>query len=207
MTMGTTQYDMSVLFSDTDDDENLWSDDEDWERTMREWLAAWAPSLEDRWQPDLFGGNHHHRSAAPGEGFHPPHKPREAGMSKAAIDAIKRETYGSKKAAESSREQEDCPVCLEKFLVGQGLLALPCNHKFHPNCLTPWLEGHEQCPYCRARISEGPSTPVQQQLHQQQQQRGSASVVEAENSSHTNYFVSWMSAVEQGMSRLSHGSS
>lgn len=171
---------------------------------MREWLAAWAPSLEDRWQPDLFGGNHHHHRGDGGS-LHPPHKPREAGMSKAAIDAIKRETYGSKKAAaESSREQEDCPVCLEKFLVGQGLLALPCNHKFHPNCLTPWLEGHEQCPYCRARISEAPPTPVQPQP---QEQRGSSSVVVAENAPHSNYFVSWISAVEQGMSRLSHGSS
>lgn len=136
--------------------------------------------------------------------LHPPHKPRETGMTKAAIDAIKRETYGSKKAAaESSREQEDCPVCLEKFLVGQGLLALPCNHKFHPNCLTPWLEGHEQCPYCRARISEGPPPPVPPQP-QLQQQRGSTST---ENDSHSNYFVSWISAVEQGMSTLSHGSS
>lgn len=45
-TSGTRHYEMSVLFSDTDDEENLWSDDEDWERTMREWLAAWAPSLE-----------------------------------------------------------------------------------------------------------------------------------------------------------------
>lgn len=179
---------------------------------MREWLAAWAPSLEDRWQPDLFGGNHHHHRSAAGDSgsLHPHHKPREAGMTKAAIDAIKRETYVSKKsAAESSREQEDCPVCLEKFLVGQGLLALPCNHKFHPNCLTPWLEGHEQCPYCRARISGDPPTPVppQPQPQQQQQQRGSTSVVVTENTPHSNYFVSWISAVEQGMSRLSHGSS
>jgi hypothetical protein len=124
-------------------------------------------------------------------------------MSKAAIDAIKRETHGEKKESDSSCDQEDCPVCLEKFLAGQGLLALPCNHRFHPNCLIPWLEGHEQCPYCRARITEGSSTPVQQ--CPQQQHRASAS--ETENSSHSNYLVSWMSAVEQGMSRLSHGSS
>ncbi|XP_024389304.1 uncharacterized protein [Physcomitrium patens] len=213
MTSSTTQYETSVLFSDSDDNENFWSDDEEWEHAMREWLTAWVPSLEDRWQPDLFGGNHHHhhhhhhhRSA--GVDPHLPLKSRE-GMSKDAIDAIKRETYGSKKASHSDLDQEDCSVCLDKFITGQKLLALPCNHKFHPNCLTPWLEGHEQCPYCRARITMGTSTLIQpqQQQQQQQQQRLSAAVVETETSSHTSYFVSWMSVVEQGMSRLSHGTS
>nr|PNR41618.1 hypothetical protein PHYPA_019022 [Physcomitrium patens] len=39
MTAETTQYEMSVLFSDTDDDENLQSDDEDWERTVRDVIS------------------------------------------------------------------------------------------------------------------------------------------------------------------------
>ena len=186
---GNALYDASVLFSDTDEDENLWSDDEDWERSMREWLAAWAPSLEDRWQPDLFGGNH--RSAA--ADFQPHTKPRE-GLSKAAINSIKRETYGLTRVSETSRDQEDCPVCLEKFISGQALLSLPCNHRFHPDCLTPWLEGHEQCPYCRAHV-EG--------TVQSEPECGGRDIL----SIHTDDFVSWLSVVEQGMNRLSHGGS
>lgn len=186
---GNALYDASVLFSDTDEDENLWSDDEDWERSMREWLAAWAPSLEDRWQPDLFGGNH--RSAA--ADFQPHNKPR-VGLSKAAINAIKRETYGLTRVPETSRDQEDCPVCLEKFISGQALLSLPCNHRFHPDCLTPWLEGHEQCPYCRAHV-EG--------TVQSEPECGGRDIL----SIHTDDFVSWLSVVEQGMNRLSHGGS
>lgn len=178
-----------MLFSDTDEEENLWSDDEDWERSMREWLAAWAPSLEDRWQPDLFGGNH--RSAA--ADFQPHNKPRE-GLSKAAINAIKRETYGLTRVSETSRDQEDCPVCLERFISGQALLSLPCNHRFHPDCLTPWLEGHEQCPYCRAHV-EG--------TVQSEPECGGRDIL----SIHTDDFVSWLSVVEQGMNRLSHGGS
>ncbi|EFJ36994.1 hypothetical protein SELMODRAFT_69832, partial [Selaginella moellendorffii] len=81
------------------------------------------------------------------------------GLSKAAVNALPREIYGQKRSSKwrsSSKgpqeEQVDCSVCLEQFLAGQTLLCLPCKHKFHPACLTPWLEQHEQCPYCRARI-------------------------------------------------------
>lgn len=47
--MGVIQYEMSVLFFDIDDEENFWSDDEDWEWIMWEWLVVWVFSLEDWW--------------------------------------------------------------------------------------------------------------------------------------------------------------
>ncbi|KAI3446821.1 hypothetical protein Pfo_003486 [Paulownia fortunei] len=46
-------------------------------------------------------------------------------------------------------EQEECAVCLEQFNVRQGenlIMQLPCAHRFHTNCLAPWLEGNRQCP-------------------------------------------------------------
>ncbi|KAG8367515.1 hypothetical protein BUALT_Bualt16G0079900 [Buddleja alternifolia] len=53
-----------------------------------------------------------------------------------------------------SSEQEDCAVCLEQFKAerGETLMQLPCAHKFHTNCLVPWLEGNAHCPCCRMEI-------------------------------------------------------
>ena len=32
-----------------------------------------------------------------------------------------------------------CSVCTDDFVKGQDLRVLPCNHKFHPECIDPWL--------------------------------------------------------------------
>lgn len=32
-----------------------------------------------------------------------------------------------------------CSICTEDFEKGQDLRVLPCNHKFHPECVDPWL--------------------------------------------------------------------
>lgn len=32
-----------------------------------------------------------------------------------------------------------CSVCTDEFIKGQNVRVLPCNHKFHPECIDPWL--------------------------------------------------------------------
>lgn len=32
-----------------------------------------------------------------------------------------------------------CSICTEDFTVGEDVRVLPCNHKFHPTCVDPWL--------------------------------------------------------------------
>ena len=32
-----------------------------------------------------------------------------------------------------------CSVCTDDFLKGQDIRVLPCKHKFHPECIDPWL--------------------------------------------------------------------
>jgi hypothetical protein len=32
-----------------------------------------------------------------------------------------------------------CSICTEDFTKGQDIRVLPCNHKFHPDCVDPWL--------------------------------------------------------------------
>lgn len=32
-----------------------------------------------------------------------------------------------------------CSICTDDFTVGEDVRVLPCNHKFHPPCVDPWL--------------------------------------------------------------------
>lgn len=44
--------------------------------------------------------------------------------------------------AEKGNQDEEnlgCSICTEDFNVGEDVRVLPCNHKFHPNCVDPWL--------------------------------------------------------------------
>ena len=43
-----------------------------------------------------------------------------------------------------------CSICTEDFTLGEELRVLPCNHKFHPLCVDPWLlDVSGTCPLCR----------------------------------------------------------
>ena len=38
-----------------------------------------------------------------------------------------------------SEEHLGCSICTEDFTVGEDVRVLPCDHKFHPPCIDPWL--------------------------------------------------------------------
>lgn len=44
-------------------------------------------------------------------------------------------------AADSTSNEDTlgCSICTEDFELGQDLRVLPCDHKFHPECVDPWL--------------------------------------------------------------------
>lgn len=44
-------------------------------------------------------------------------------------------------AGKDSGEDEGlgCSICTDDFEKGQDIRVLPCNHKFHPECVDPWL--------------------------------------------------------------------
>lgn len=46
------------------------------------------------------------------------------------------EEVGDGKSAENGLA---CSVCTDDFVRGQSVRVLPCNHKFHPECIDPWL--------------------------------------------------------------------
>ena len=46
--------------------------------------------------------------------------------------------------------QLGCSICTEDFKKGEEVRVLPCNHKFHPDCVDPWLLNVSgTCPLCR----------------------------------------------------------
>lgn len=49
-------------------------------------------------------------------------------------------------------ENDECIICLDHFKVGDNLMHLQCDHKFHSCCLVPWLENYAYCPCCKMEI-------------------------------------------------------
>lgn len=49
---------------------------------------------------------------------------------------------------------EVCAICLENFDAEEEAMELmiTCAHKFHSHCLSPWLQAHPDCPYCRTNV-------------------------------------------------------
>uniref|UniRef100_A0A7S4DYU4 RING-type domain-containing protein n=1 Tax=Lotharella globosa TaxID=91324 RepID=A0A7S4DYU4_9EUKA len=46
-----------------------------------------------------------------------------------------------------------CVICMEDFVEGEELKALPCRHGFHASCIDPWLAEHsERCPICNQSL-------------------------------------------------------
>jgi len=81
-------------------------------------------------------------------------------------------------------EEDVCVICLERFVYGDRLRVLPCNHSFHTGCIDRWLSGSASfenchtngCPTCKKRPIVCPPTQEydigcgQQQQQQQQVQ-------------------------------------
>ena len=46
---------------------------------------------------------------------------------------------GTKPDETPTEEHLGCSICTEDFTVGEDVRVLPCDHKFHPPCIDPWL--------------------------------------------------------------------
>ena len=42
-----------------------------------------------------------------------------------------------------------CSICLANFILDETVCNTPCNHLFHPQCITTWFQKKKTCPLCR----------------------------------------------------------
>lgn len=51
--------------------------------------------------------------------------------------------------SESSRKRyQDCSICRDSFVIGESARLLPCLHRYHVDCIDPWLLKSGKCPVC-----------------------------------------------------------
>lgn len=68
----------------------------------------------------------------------------------AVLSECRNEVY---KAEGISNTTAECAICLEGLVANDDLLRLPCNHRFHSECVIPWIKSkHKCCPSCRDDI-------------------------------------------------------
>ncbi|KAF2144914.1 uncharacterized protein K452DRAFT_305872 [Aplosporella prunicola CBS 121167] len=55
-------------------------------------------------------------------------------------------------------DSQGCTICTDDFERGQDIRVLPCDHKFHPACIDPWLLNVSgTCPLCRIDLHPAPT--------------------------------------------------
>ena len=82
-------------------------------------------------------------------------RPAQSTTSREAV--IKQNLQQEKPPEKVFDEDPQCVVCLEDMsseavLGKQCTSYLPCGHRFHTDCITPWLLDHPSCPTCRTPI-------------------------------------------------------
>lgn len=53
---------------------------------------------------------------------------------------------------EDDENMDTCAVCIENYRIGETVRILPCNHRFHKNCIDQWLLARRTCPMCKMDI-------------------------------------------------------
>ena len=56
---------------------------------------------------------------------------------------------------------ETCSICLNNYILGEGIKFLPCNHFFHTDCIDSWfhISNGQTCPLCRS-VAIGMATVI-----------------------------------------------
>ena len=99
--------------------------------------------------------------AAPGRGLRARGERRSLCLCRPSLERErKREEEGEETGREPNEEKEEkklIPLFSKKkktsLRSSEKVMALPCGHLFHSNCVSDWLERHATCPECRTEIT------------------------------------------------------
>lgn len=100
-------------------------------------------------------GSSRHLSTSPETPHGTPAHPAGAGALGTASSSEANVEAGNSAVAGMHADAPDegglgCSICTDDFTVGEDVRVLPCNHKFHPQCIDPWLVNVSgTCPLCR----------------------------------------------------------
>uniref|UniRef100_A0A8C8YXL9 E3 ubiquitin-protein ligase DZIP3 n=1 Tax=Prolemur simus TaxID=1328070 RepID=A0A8C8YXL9_PROSS len=111
------------------------------------------------------------KSVANGNGVSPSHSPSQPNATQPPkpswrpLSSQGSATWeGASNLEEEEEEEEPCVICHEN-LSPENLSVLPCAHKFHSQCIRPWLMQQGTCPTCRLHVllpEEFPGHPNRQ---------------------------------------------
>ena len=61
---------------------------------------------------------------------------------------------------EGRNTEKDCAICQEDYQDKDKMMAMPCDHLFHKDCLTTWLGLRNTCPSCRKVLNIDTEKPL-----------------------------------------------
>ncbi|XP_070552144.1 uncharacterized protein [Ptychodera flava] len=71
------------------------------------------------------------------------------GLTKSQLDQLPLFDY----LPENDREDNTCNICFVDYERNEALRRLPCFHRYHAECIDPWLKQNPTCPVCRVRVT------------------------------------------------------
>ncbi|KAF5208013.1 E3 ubiquitin ligase big brother-like [Thalictrum thalictroides] len=95
-----------------------------------------APSSRSRWSKESLKGD---KSFNPVAYVKETHSGKRQGKQTVQLDR-------------RNSQRQVCSICLEDLQAQQQVMNLPCCHRYHSDCLLPWLSAHSHCPYCRTNV-------------------------------------------------------
>uniref|UniRef100_A0A0E0LXP4 RING-type domain-containing protein n=1 Tax=Oryza punctata TaxID=4537 RepID=A0A0E0LXP4_ORYPU len=78
------------------------------------------------------------------------------GLSADTLASLPSITYRAQDKQDGNTEQ--CVICRVEFEEGESLVALPCKHSYHSECINQWLQLNKVCPMCSAEVPTSQDT-------------------------------------------------